>query len=201
MECKKNCNPCDNPQPVFDVGLAPSSATVVRYNVNGITRDLNHEGIVKAAETDTSLYSDAIKRYLKFTAEKHIDIISARELGSILHLTDIGDVSKDDVKDGSFLLYQKNNECGEGCIGIANRWISHHPMDWLRDDLQYIMGVNANGQARTLNHPVDTTKQYFLGWDAQNKIRYFRPAKVTSKPRTLLGLDDNGNLVAYTETE
>lgn len=188
MNCCNECNNCGKPkcgcpEPILSIEAERSDfPAYLRYNFGGRSVFYDYTNMIKQTETDTSLMVNIVDRVLRYMAERHIDTISAKELGSILHIADIGDVDITEVQDNSMLVYQKNSDCGQGCEGINNSWIGWNALDNLADSLQYLMGFDANGKQYTLNVPDNTNQYYSLGWNAEEKISYSQPVEFASAP-------------------
>lgn len=175
MKCSK-CDPCANqcgcPNPALAIESVPETKGVVRYNINGKRYDYDYEPLVYRTQTDTSLIVDIIKRLLIFSAERHQDSITAAELGSILHLADIGDVSTAHAETGSMLVYQKNTDCGEGCVGDRDVWKVWNALDEQVSSATYPAAFDADGKMRTIQRPQNPNQYYQLGWNAGNGLSY-----------------------------
>lgn len=150
----------------------------LRYNFGGKSVDYDYTGLVKFAETDTSVRLDIPGRSFIYNAEKHVDSFSASELGSILHIADIGDVDITGVTDNSIFVYQKDSDCGEGCEGIDNSWIAWNSNENLVSMVETLMGFDADGKPRALNHPLNTNQYYQLGWNGAGKVAWSQPVEV-----------------------
>lgn len=202
VKCK---NPCGCAEPVFSVEPMPDDPTILRFNVNGKSVWYDFEPVVKAGETCTTLSVDTVNRTLNYNGECGENTIAARELGSILHLADIGDVNADSITDNGILNYRKDADCGEGCEGIGDGWQSTNPMDVASTSLDYILGSDSDGKMASLMPPTDTTKFSYLAWAAQDKAMWKTPTIVSTPPvkdgyRTRLWLDENtGEIVATRE--
>lgn len=183
-ECEPRCGKpkCGCHLPVLGVEDKPDDAGTLKFNVNGITTYYDYTALVKRLETDTSLSADTKARALKFLAERHIDAISAEELGSILHLADIADVNIADVKENSLLVYHKDESCGAGCESTKSGWGGYNADEHLEDALNTLMGFDANGAPNTLNTPVHENQHYTLGWAAQEGLKYTQPREVSTAP-------------------
>ena len=153
---------------------------VAKYNLDGHTEFFDFSDIVAATETDTFLRIDKVARALKYLAEGHTNNISAKDLGSILHLGDLGDVDMGEVEQNSLLVYQKNSDCGQGCDEISNQWIAWNATDNLEDSAQTLMGFNENDSPVAIQPPVHTDQYYMLGWRGANKLGYSQPAEVSA---------------------
>lgn len=182
MKCNEcNSNPCGCGKPFLGIEAVPDRPTELRYNINGLTATYDHNNVVYQGQTDTSLNIDSINRVIKYMAERHIDTITAKELGSILHLSDIGDVDTEGTKNGSMLVYKKDSNCSEGCEGVNNAWEIWNSLDKLETSLTYAGGYDAQGQPISLNTPAHTNNYYLLGWNGGSKLSYYTIPKFTDK--------------------
>lgn len=181
--CKKDCgNPCGCAEPVFSIEAMPDDPTVLRFNVNGKSVWYDFDSVVKAGETCTTLNIDAVNRTLNYHGECSDQTISAKELGSILHLGDLGDVDADSITDNGILNYRKTGDCPEGCDGTGDGWVSSNPIEIGATSLDYILGSDADGKMTSLMPPTDTTTFSYLAWAAQNKAKWVKPTIVSSAP-------------------
>lgn len=185
-ECNKQCkNPCGCPEPVFSIEAMADDPTTLRFNVNGKSVWYDFEPVVKAGETCTTLNIDAVNRTLNYHGECSDQTISARELGSILHLSDLGDVNENTITDNGILNYRRSAECGEGCESAAgDGWVSSNALD---DDvadtsLDYLLGTDADGKMMSLMPPTDTTTFSYLAWAAQGKAKWVKPTQAATIP-------------------
>lgn len=186
-ECSKRKRQCERdcacPKPVCEVVRKSPDSLIVRINDNGITTEFDCSGIIFDGQTDTSLSIDLVKRVLKFVAERHIDSLTAQELGAILHLADIGDVSTKGVEQGSMLVYRKNDNCPSGCVGVNNLW---EPWNALDPDnttahADYVSVYDAEGNPMSLLRPNNPDQFYQFGWNGSGKLCYTQPAVRSSK--------------------
>lgn len=168
----------------------------LRFNLGGKSIDYDFASVVEAAETDTTLRLDIVNRGLVYNAERHKDSFSASELGSILHIADIGDVDISGVTDNSLFVFQKNSDCGEGCQGINNSWVAWNSNEHLMSVMDTIMGFNADGKPQALNRPTNTTQYYQLGWNGNGKVGWYQPVVVTTAP-----VQDNKKYPLYLDHE
>ena len=181
--CKKDCcDPCGCPEPVFSVEAMPDDPSILRFNVNGKSVWYDFSQAVRFSETATSVTVDTFNRTLNHYGEKSTQTISANELGSILHLSDLGDVDTNSIEDNGILNYRKQADCGEGCEGISNGWVSTSPIDVGASSLDYILGSDADGKMISLMPPTDTTKFSYLTWAAQDKAMWKTPTVVATAP-------------------
>lgn len=170
--------------PYLGIEQLPDNLSVLRFSIDGKRTDYDFANLIYQNQSDTSLNADAIHRVLTYMAERHTDSITAQELGSLLHLADIGDVTTVGAETGSMLVYQKNSNCGEGCMGTQNVWKIWNALDAQVSSATYPMAFNSNGQAVTLQRPQDPSIQYLLGWNGANQLSYITPTKAAAKPAT-----------------
>lgn len=183
-ECKKGCqsNPCGCPEPVFSVEAMPDDPTVLRFNVNGKSVWYDFSSLVKAAETPTALHANLVARALDYNAEGGDNTVTAKELGSILHLSDIGDVDANSVDNFGILNYRANSDCPEGCDGANNVWRADNPIDVAASSLSYVLGSDADGKLTSLMPPTDTAKFSLLTWAGANKAMWKTPTVAATPP-------------------
>lgn len=186
------CNPCARrdcacPEPIFGIDKVAGKSATYRFNIDGLTVTWDFEPGILAAQTDTSLVVDIINRLLNYSAELHTDSISASELGSILHLNDLGDVSTKDADDGAMMVFKKSNTCPSGCIGTSNVWEPWNALDEQATSAAYGYGFDNSGHPVTLQQPTNPSQYYNLGWNGDNQLSYAQPVEETAPI-----LDDNG---------
>lgn len=185
----------------------PDDPTVLRFNVNGKSVWYDFDSVVKAGETCTTLNVDAVNRTLNYHGECSDQTISAQELGSILHLADIGDVNANSITDNGILNYRKDADCGEGCGGIGDGWQSTNPIDVGATALDYVLGADADGKMMSLMPPTDTARFSYLAWRAQDKAGWTTPTVVSTPPvdsdnkRYRLWLDPNTGAIVATKED
>lgn len=182
-----SCNKCpkDNcacPEPFINLDEIPNKPGVYRVNDNGKNAIWDLRKGIKGAQTDTSLVVDIIKRVLQFSAERHTDTITAQELGTILHLTDLGDVSTKGATNGAMMVYKQTDTCPAGCYGTGNVWEAWNALDQdnIVSSAAYAYGFNANGQPVTLQQPLNPNQYYNLGWNGNNQLSYAQPTEETA---------------------
>ena len=181
--CKKKCGePCGCAEPIFSVEPMPDDPSVLRFNVNGKSVWYDFEPVVKEAETCTTLTVDAVNRTLNYHGECQDNTLTAAELGSILHLADLGDVDANSIENNGILNYRKDTDCGEGCEGVSNGWVSTSPIDVGASSLDYILGSDSDGLMKSLIPPTSTTTFSYLTWAAQNKAMWKTPTVVSTAP-------------------
>lgn len=170
---------CRCAKPVVSVEAVPESLSLLKYSFDGISTFYDHENMILQTQTDTTLSADSINRVLKYMAERHIDSISAKELGSILHLADIADVDPTNIEHNSLLVYKKDTNCAEGCDGINNAWKGWNATEDQDDSVQTIMGFDTDGAPHALRAPANANQYYNLGWNGSNKVSYSQPQEVS----------------------
>ena len=163
-----------------------TNPTNLRFNLGGRSVWFDFDSVVKAGETCTTLTTDSVARNLVYNAECQNINISGSQLGSILHLADIGDVDEKTIGDNAVLVYRKDANCAENCDG-GNGWIGVNLAEEGSDSLDYIMGSDNEGDVASLKPPANTNQFYYLAWAAQNKASWSRPKVVSTPP-----VDDNG---------
>lgn len=153
----------------------PDNLALLKFDFDGAAGWYDFTNMIEKVQTDTKLVVNLPERVLKFFAERHEDDISAQELGSILHLVNLGDVDGNNVEDNSMLFYKKANNCAAGCEGINNAWQAWNAAEEQTPELQTIMGFDADGAPHALEAPVNASQYYQLGWNGNNKVSYSQP--------------------------
>lgn len=168
---------------MFSIVPVEEDPTTYRFNVNGKSVWVDFEPAVRAGETCTTLSVDAVNRTLNYHGECSDQTISAKELGSVLHLGDLGDVDEGSIKDNGILNYRRSADCGEGCESEAgDGWASSNPIEVAGTSLDYILGSDADGRMTSLMPPTDTTTFSYMAWAAQGKAKWVKPTQVASIP-------------------
>lgn len=183
--CHKNS--CGYPEPIFGIDRVQDTPAAYRLNINGKTVTWDLQPGIYDGQTDTTLVIDLVNRLLQFSAERHRDSISASELGSILHLNDLGDVSTKGVEDGSMMVYRKSDNCGNGCFGTNNVWEPWNALDEQTSSAAYAAGYNATGNPVSIQQPPNADQYYNLCWNKGGQLSY---AQVTEASE--LRLDAEG---------
>lgn len=185
-DCNKKrdcgCGGCGCAEPVFSIETMGNDPTILRFNVNGKSVWYDFSPLVESGETCTTLTANRVKRTLDYLGECGENNITARELGSILHLSDIGDVDENSIDDYGILNYRKDSGCPEGCEGQDNGWRADNPVDLGKNELEYILGSDGEGELQSLMPPTDTTKFNFLTWAAQGKAKWTTPTIAATPP-------------------
>lgn len=180
--CGKNpCNcchedPCACPEPFLGISKVADKIATYRFNDNGKTMIWSFEEGILEGQTDTSLIVDIIERLVRFSAERHTDTITAQELGAILHLNDLGDVSTKNAEDGAMMVFKKSDTCPAGCYGTNNVWEPWNALDNQHTSAAYAYGFDANGMPVSLQQPANPSQYYNLGWNGNNQLSYAQPA-------------------------
>lgn len=165
---------------MIDVFALETDPLTLTWNFNGVGTSYDYSSMIELGQTDTSINADQVNRVLKYMAERHTDTISAKELGAILHLGDIGDVDITDLDDNSLLVYKKDSDCSRGCDGATNSWTAWNALDYQAASFTYPMGYDDAGAPKSLATPDNTSQYYQLGWNANGKVGWKQPKKVTS---------------------
>lgn len=180
--CKKKCErPCGCPESILSIEADPTNPTNLRFNLGGRSVWYDFDSVVKAGQTCTTLTVDSVARNLVYNAECQNINISGRDLGSILHLADIGDVDASTIKDNAVLVYRKDANCAENCEG-KDGWIGVDLSEEGQDNLDYIMGSDKDGDVRSLAPPANTNQFYYLAWAKQDKAKWVKVKTVSTAP-------------------
>lgn len=180
---EKKCTPqCSCVEPVFSIEALSTDPTTLKFNVNGKSIWHDFDSVVKHAETCTTLIPDVANRMLNYNGECGVNNITAHELGSILHLADIGDVDANSIGDNGVLVYQTDGDCGEGCEGVSNGWVSKNPIEVGTTALDYILGSDDEGRMKSLMPPTDPANFSLLTWAGSNKAVWKKPSVVATPP-------------------
>ncbi len=206
--CEDKCpKRCGCPESILSIEADSEDPAYLRFNLGGRSVWYDFGPVVKAAETCTHLSTDLTSRSLIYDGECGRETISARQLGSILHLGDIGDVDASTIKDNAILVYRKDADCGENCDG-KNGWVGIDPSEESDDEIDYILGSDEDGKVKSLQPPVRTDKANFLIWKANGKAQWAVIERRVSPPvdpvtgnALRLYLDPNsGEIVAVEES-
>ena len=135
MSCCNNCNhdPCScGCKPAkygcdFDIMANPYDPTIWNVTINGATTRVK---IPKIAETDTKLSTSYTTASLTYNAEKHTDIITGAQLGSLIKLEDLRDLDVANADSCSFPVFNPYcSDCGDGCKPKDPKWVAYHIPD------------------------------------------------------------------------
>lgn len=175
----KCANPCSCPNRVLSIETLTDRPGYIKFNLDGGTVLYDFSDVVAETETDTFLRVDQIARVLKYLAEGHTNNIPASQLGSILHIADIGDVNTGSVTDNSLFVYRKNSDCGTNCGAVQNQWVAWNANDNVANEVQAVMGFDENGVPKALDTPERSNQFYSLMWRGDNKVGYAQPTQVS----------------------
>lgn len=134
------CTNCHNPIPCgcdqcaparyscdFDIMANPFDSSVWNVTINGATKRVK---VPKGAETDTKLSTSYSGASLNFDAEKHTDIITGSQLGSLINLKDLRDVDAENADPFDIMVYHPYCDvCGDKCTPKEARWVRYHIPD------------------------------------------------------------------------
>lgn len=180
--CEDKCpKRCGCPESILSIEADSEDPAYLRFNLGGRSVWYDFGPVVKAAETCTHLSTDLTTRSLIYDAECGRETISARQLGSILHLADIGDVDESTIKDNAVLVYRKDADCGENCDG-KNGWIGIDLTEEGDEELDYIMGSDEDGKVKSLMPPANPDKTHYLTWKANGKAQWMQIRQATTPP-------------------
>ena len=183
-DCKLNkaCpkDPCGCAEPVFSVEAMPDDPTILRFNVNGKSVWYDFSPVVSSAEARTALNVNSVGRTLNYLGEKTENTITANELGSIIHMADLGDIDENTITDNGILNYRVSSDCPAGCEGTANKWVSTNPIEAGTQSLSYILGSDADGKMFSLMPPSSANTFSYLSWAAENKAEWVKPRPIVA---------------------
>lgn len=180
--CEKKCpKPCGCPEQILSIEADTTRPAYLRFNLGGRSVWYDFTSVVRNTETCTSLKPNITSRSLIYDSECGRQEITARELGSILHLADIGDIDETTIGDNAILVYKKDADCGENCDG-KNGWIGLNPTEAGDTSLDYIMGSDADGEVKSLMPPANSTKFSYLAWAGNDKAKWTTITPVLSAP-------------------
>lgn len=218
-KCNQCCDPCEDKchkkcgccEPFLDIDEMPDSVSTLRFNINGLSKWYDFGNMIYQTQTDTQISADAVKRVLRYMAERHTDSISAKELGSILHVADLGDVDITGVTNNSLFVYRKDNNCAQGCEGISNAWTAWNSVDNTTDSLRTIMGFDKDGVPLALLPPANSDQHYLLEWRGDDEVGYRQVEEVSKESITVteggrnyiykVCVDPNTNELVYIKEE
>lgn len=195
LSCDNGCNDkcteaayrCD-----FDITAAPYDPTT--WNVTWCGK-LHKVKIPPIAETDTTLSTNYSNATLNYAAEKHEDVLTGEQLGSLIRVGDLRDTNCDYTTEAMCyeLIYHKYGECGDGCMSLENEWatFSIDNEGALRPQIHYVRGANVFGCPEYLNVPSNTNEYWFAGWRGEPQdFGYYQATKLPELPE-----DSNGNYI------
>lgn len=124
--CGCDCKPakygCD-----FDIMANPYDPSIWNVTINGATKRLK---IPKINETDTKLSTNYTSASLIYNAEKHTDIITGAQLGSLIKMEDLRDTETSNADSCDLMVFNPYcTDCGDGCAPKNPRWTNYHIPD------------------------------------------------------------------------
>lgn len=129
-------------------------------------------------ETDTKLSLDYSGANLNYAAERHTDIITGQQLGSIINLGNLRDVNTDSDTDAmcSELIFHRYGECGDGCRSLEDAWtrVSIDDEGILTDAMPLVRGANVYGCPQYLQQPTNTSEYWYAGWRPSGQFGYYQ---------------------------
>lgn len=137
MSCRDKCNNnpcgCGECRPAryscgdFDINANPFDSSIWNVTINGATARVK---IPKLNETDTKLSTSFANKSLIYNAEKHTDIITGEQLGSLINMEDLRNVDATNADSCDLMVFNPYcDECGDGCKPKNARWTHYHIPD------------------------------------------------------------------------
>lgn len=124
--CSCGCKPAKYGK-FFQIWANPYDASVWNICLNGVTTRVK---IPKINETDTKLSIDYNSSSLIYNAEKHTDVISGSQLGSLINIDDLRDVESANADSCDLFVFNPYcTDCGDGCAPKDARWTNYHIPD------------------------------------------------------------------------
>lgn len=121
-QCKSAKYGCD-----FYIQANPYDASIWNVTINGATTRVK---IPKINETDTKLSTSFTAASLTYNAEKHTDVITGTQLGSLIKLEDLRDSDVANADSCDLLVYNPFcSDCGDSCKPKSAVWKSYHIAD------------------------------------------------------------------------
>lgn len=180
--CEKKCpRPCGCPESILSIEADSTDPAYLRFNLGGRSVWYDFTPVVKAAETCTHFSVDLNSRSLIYDSECGRQTISAKTLGAILHLGDLGDVDASTIKDNVILTYRKDSDCGENCDGRKG-WIGINATEESDDELEFILGTDEDGKVKSLAPPVNRAPS-ILVWEKNGKATWAQIKAALTPPR------------------
>lgn len=113
--CEAPCLGCN-----FDIQVDPYDSSYWFVNNNGCSTRVH---IPKLAETETSLSTNYSNATLNYSGENGNFDITGSQIGGLVNLGDLRDVSAPTPDSCSMLVFDPGcNSCGEGCQEIGAKW-------------------------------------------------------------------------------
>ena len=112
-----------------DISIMPNpfDASIWNITLNGATTKVK---IPKINETDTKLSTNYTSSSLIYNAERHTDIITGAQLGSLIRVEDLRDTDTANADSCDLLVYNPYcSDCGDGCKPKNAQWTNYHIPD------------------------------------------------------------------------
>lgn len=111
----------------FQILANPYDPSIWNVTINGATTRVK---IPKINETDTKLSTNYTSSSLIYNAEKHTDIITGAQLGSLINVEDLRDTDTANADSCDLMVYSPYcSDCGDGCKPKEARWTNYHIPD------------------------------------------------------------------------
>lgn len=121
------CKPARYSRGGISIAPSPYDASIWMVTIQGATTKVK---IPKINETDTKLSTNFTSSALIYDAEKHTDIITGAQLGSLINLEDLRDTEASNADSCDLLVYNPYcSDCGDGCKPKNARWRNYHIPD------------------------------------------------------------------------
>lgn len=111
----------------FNIMANPYDGSIWNVTINGATTRVK---IPKINETDTKLSTNYTSASLIYNAEKHTDIITGEQLGSLIRVEDLRDTETSNANSCDLMVFNPYcTDCGDGCKPKNARWTNYHIPD------------------------------------------------------------------------
>ena len=111
----------------FDIQANPYDASIWNVTICGAMTKVK---IPKLNETDTKLSTNYSNRTLIYNAERHTDIITGEQLGSLIKVEDLRDTDTANADSCDLLVFNPYcDTCGDGCKPKNPMWKNYHIPD------------------------------------------------------------------------
>lgn len=201
-----DCDPCDRCKPAcydpsFSFVVDPFDDNYYNVTLNG---KLFRVKAPTLKETDTTLSTNYTNSTLNYAAERHTDIITGNQLGSLIQYGDLRDTKVDyDTSSMCYeAIYRKYGPCsGDGCQSVENAWttFSIDNEGALQDAIRYVRGANAYGCPVFLDVPDNPNEFWYAGWRTDGQHRQF--GYYQARPVDELPKDEDGNTIVLSQDE
>lgn len=176
----------------FDIETSPYDQSTWIVTWNGATKKIK---IPTISETDTFISTNNTNATLLYKAERHEDVLTGSQLGDLINIGDLRDMSFDSTLSGTCyeLGFKKYGNCGDGCTSLEDSWYNFNiNSDGVKkDNLRFIRGTNVYGCPEYLDVPSNLNQFWFAGWKTNGdhkQFGYFQPDSASTLPT-----DGSGN--------